>query len=169
MIPWLRARAKEKTLLSRPVSDLVDIPGDVCRCYRGLSFPRSSRRHQLFSGGNDQHPYRHRVDSDDVPAAGQGEIRTITAGFSKHQGIGAVPDSKLGHRSGPDVPSGRRISDRSQRIHGRLDSYRSGPLHCDGDCLERPCSRGSGVLCRASGFQLDFYGTKPVLFPRSAP
>ena len=38
-------------------------------------FPGAARRHQPVSGGHHQHPHRGGVDTDDVPAPGQGELR----------------------------------------------------------------------------------------------
>jgi len=50
---------------------------------------------------------------------------------------GVVACTKLDNRANPDVCSGNHIFAEPSRIHGRLDSYRSGAMYRDGDCLER--------------------------------
>jgi len=64
--------APRLSFVNRP--DAVDIPGDGHRRGTGYFVPRSHRRQQAL-GRHDFNPDCHRVNPDDVPAAGQGEIR----------------------------------------------------------------------------------------------
>ncbi len=68
-------RASRQTVLPRSLPHALDFPGDGRRRRAGIL--RAGRRgvHQPLPGRHDQHPHRHRADPDDVPAAGQGEVR----------------------------------------------------------------------------------------------
>ncbi len=49
----------------------------------GYLFPGIQDGHQFFPGGYHQHSHCHRIDPDDVSAAGQGQIRAVGAGISQ--------------------------------------------------------------------------------------
>jgi hypothetical protein len=59
----------------------VDFSGAARRCHSRVSFALRSRCERPFSGRNHRYPHCHGVDSDDVPAAGQGEVRNAAAVF----------------------------------------------------------------------------------------
>jgi len=72
-------------------------------CLRSAPPSTSSRRH-------DFNPDCHRVNPDDVPAAGQGEIRGAAQIFPQLAGAGPVFSAELDYRPDPDVFSWRLFS-----------------------------------------------------------
>ena len=71
---------------------------------------QSSHFINRFQVGNDEHPDRHRPDPDDVPAAGQGEVRGTRRRVSQLEGAGPFAGAELGHRPRADVRPGRDVS-----------------------------------------------------------
>ena len=51
-----------------------------------------------FQVGHDEHSHRHRPDPDDVPAAGQGEVRGTGRRVPQLEGARAVAGAELGDR-----------------------------------------------------------------------
>ena len=74
-------------------------------------------------------------------------------GVPQLEAAGPVPRAELGHRPRADVPSGDHVPPRLPGVHGGPDHDRAGPVHCDGDRLERTGQGGQRVRRRAGGVQ----------------
>ena len=120
----------------------------------GYARPGRRRRSSTASGRHDQHPHRHRPDPDDVPAAGQGAVRGDAARSSATRKVLALSlVQNWIDRPGADVRAGGRLPARQPGVHGRADHDRPGPLHRDGDRLERAGQGRHRVRRRAGGVQ----------------
>ena len=74
--------------------------------------------------------------------------------FRNWKVLGAVAGAELGDRPDPDVRAGGPLPARLPGVHGRPDHDRPGPLHRDGDRLERAGQGRHRVRRRAGGVQL---------------
>ena len=110
------------------------------------SGPLGSRRQgcdqQRFSR-HDEHSHRHRLDFDDVSAAGESAVRGIGRRVPQLESAGFVAGAKLDYRPGVDVRLGGVVPAQSSGVHDRPDPDRLGPLHRNGDCLERTGQRAT--------------------------
>ena len=85
-----------------------------------------------LSGRHHQRSHRHRPDPDDVPAAGEGELRGDGRGLPRQEGARPVAGAELADRPVPDVRPGRHLPARLPGVHGRPDHDRPGPLYRHG-------------------------------------
>ena len=92
---------------------------------------------ESLSGGDDQHSDRHRIDRDDVSAAGESALRKIARRLPQQARADVVAGAELGDRAGVDVSAGDCVSSQRARVHAGSDPDRHCPLHRDGAGVER--------------------------------